>query len=325
MPDAVHAGVRAAGAVLWRPSADRSGVEVALIHRPRYDDWTFPKGKAKPGEHPLLNAVREVTEETGTRPVLGRPLNPVFYQAGGTPKRVDFWAASPWPSGHPGAATMPNGCAGGAADDDFSPNDEVDRLEWLPITDAAQRLSYERDRALLREFAGGAIATVPFILVRHASAGRKGEGPANDLLRPLDAEGAAHADDLSWLLACFGPARVFSSPTARCVETLLPYAKLMGTALTADPALIWGGGPGTASAEATTRVRLTALLDDRVPTIVCGHGETLPDLLAEAYAHLGAEMPGEPPLDKAAFWVLHVAHPASAPLIVTELHGVAAS
>jgi 8-oxo-(d)GTP phosphatase len=325
MPDAaVPAEVRAAGAVLWRPNTDRSGVEVALIHRPRYDDWTFPKGKAKPGEHPLLNAVREVAEETGILPVLGRPLRPIFYQVKGAPKRVDFWAASPWPSRPAGAVTMPNGSAGGRAHKDVSADREVDKLEWLPVAGAARRLSYERDAAVLRGFAAGPIATVPFILLRHACAGRKGQGPANDLLRPLDELGAAEAGELAALLACFGPARVFSSPTARCVETVLPYAQLAGTTLTADPALIWGATPAVASAGATTRARLTALLDDRVPTIVCGHGETLPDLLAEACTHLGAEIPGGPPLDKAAFWVLHQAHPASVPLVAAERHGVTA-
>jgi 8-oxo-dGTP pyrophosphatase MutT (NUDIX family)/phosphohistidine phosphatase SixA len=321
---AARAEIHAAGAVLWRRSPHRSGVEVALIHRPRYDDWTFPKGKAKPGEHPLLTAAREVEEETGIRPVLGRPLPPMFYEVKGALKRVDFWAASPWPSHPADAVAVPNGSAGVLAHEGFSPNDEVDKLEWLPIADAAKRLTYERDGVLLREFADGPIATIPYILVRHASAGRKGEGPANDMLRPLDGPGAADADELAGLLACFGPAQVFSSPTARCVETLLAYTQLTGIPLTADPALSWGASRDTTSAEAATRARVTALIDGRAPTIVCGHGETLPDLLAEACTHLGAEIPAGPPLDKAAFWALHVAHPATPPLIAAERHAVMA-
>ncbi|MGE5290530.1 MAG: NUDIX hydrolase [Micromonosporaceae bacterium] len=325
MDDATAPEVRAAGAVLWRPGPHLSGVEVALIHRPRYDDWTFPKGKAKPGEHPLLNAVREVEEETGTRPVLGRRLRPMFYQVAGYPKRVDFWAASPWPSGPAGpggrspglprpagSLIVPNGFAGSRAREGFSPNDEVDKLEWLPLSEAEQRLSYERDAALLREFADGPMVTVPYLLVRHASAGHKGEGPGNDLLRPLDESGAADADELACVLACFGPARVLSSATARCVETVLPYAQLTGAPVTADPAFNWGAAPGTASAEPATRARLATLLDDRVPTIVCGHGETLPDLLAQACGQLGAETPGDPELGKGEFWVLHVARKAGA-------------
>ena len=319
------AEVRAAGTVLWRPGPHVPGVEVALIHRPRYDDWTFPKGKAKPGEHPLLTAVREVGEETGMRPVLGRPLRPMFYEVAGSPKRVDFWAASPWPSRPADGPMMLNGFAVSHASAAFSPNDEVDKLEWLPLGEAAKRLSYERDAALLREFADGPIATVPYLLVRHASAGHKGEGPGNDLLRPLDEPGAAVADELAGLLACFGPARVFSSATARCVETMLPYAELTGAPVTADPALNWGAAPGTASAEPATRARLAVLLDDCAPTMVCGHGETLPNLLAQACAQLGSDVPEDPALGKGAFWVLHVAREGrGGALAAIERHEVTA-
>ncbi len=319
--------ISAAGAVLWRPGPGAPGAEVALIHRPRYDDWTFPKGKAKPGEHLLLNAVREVTEETGLRPVLGRPLKPMFYRAGDRPKRVDYWAATPWPPGASDGPLIHNGSAGSRAEEGFRPNDEVDKLEWLPVADAAQRLSYERDRALLREFAEKPSATVPYIFVRHTSAGHKGEGPDDDLLRPLDVAGAADAGALAGLLACFGSARVFSSATARCVETMLPYAHLTGAHVIADPALIWGATRGVTSSEAATRARLAGLLTRGAPTIVCGHGETLPNLLAQACEHLGAPVPDDPALAKAAFWVLHVAPPAAAPpaaagLVALERHGV---
>jgi 8-oxo-(d)GTP phosphatase len=315
--------IRAAGAVLWRPGQGPSGVEVALIHRPRYDDWTFPKGKAKPGEHVLLNAVREVAEETGIQPVLGRPLRPIFYRSGDSPKRVDYWAATPWPH-RPGAGSLiQNGRAGSRAEEPFRPNDEVDKLEWLPAAEAALRLTYERDGATLREFAGGPAATIPFILLRHASAGRKGDGPDDDLLRPLDEAGTAEAAALASLLACFGPARGFSSATARCVETMLPYVHLTGVPVTADPALTWGARPGFAASEAAARARLAGLLADGAATIVCGHGETLPHLFAQACEQFGVPVPADPSLAKAAFWVLHVPlkrdePPAGAPAAADE-------
>src|ERR1700756_1760886 len=84
--------VRAAGAVLWRPAG--AGAQVALVHRPKYDDWSFPKGKLDPGEHVLLAAVREVAEETGLRVKLGRRLPSVRYAGEGLRKRVDYWAAT---------------------------------------------------------------------------------------------------------------------------------------------------------------------------------------------------------------------------------------
>src|SRR5580693_10587153 len=84
--------VRAAGAVLWRPAGP--GVQVALVHRPKYDDWSFPKGKLEPGEHVLLAAVREVAEETALEVTLGRRLPPVQYVSGEVSKRVDYWVAT---------------------------------------------------------------------------------------------------------------------------------------------------------------------------------------------------------------------------------------
>ena len=228
--------VRAAGAVLWRPRAGTQvgqDVEVALVHRPRYDDWAFPKGKAAPGEHPLLTAVREVTEETGLRPVLGRQLPHMFYLAAGRPKRVDYWAATP--AAPQAQEHIPNGGAVSRAhaglappaqaepvqaepvqaepvqaepvqakpvqakpvqakpvqakpvqaervQAEFVPNDEVDKLEWLPVAEAAQRLSYERDvgpapRIRQRARVDGPLH-LPAACLRGAKAGLAGRRPA---------------------------------------------------------------------------------------------------------------------------------------------------
>ena len=143
MDDVAADGViHAAGCVLWRPSDGVRGRdrEVALVHRPRYDDWSLPKGKCQPGEHVLETAVREVAEETGVAVVLGRRLLSTSYQRDGRPKVVDYWAARP-------AAAGPQ--AG------FVPNEEVDRLEWLPVAAARGRMSYARDHSVLDDFASG--------------------------------------------------------------------------------------------------------------------------------------------------------------------------
>jgi 8-oxo-dGTP diphosphatase len=303
--------IRAAGAVLWRAVAGPAGpaVQVALVHRPRYDDWTFPKGKAKPGEHPLLTAVREVAEETGVRPVLGRPLRPAFYQADGRPKRVDYWTATPAAVSFRGQ--IPNGCAMDTGDDTFHPGDEVDQMRWLPLAAAARRLSYERDASLLREFAAAPVATVPCVFLRHASAGDKRDWHGDDLLRPLDPAGRAAAAALAGLLACYGPARVFSSAAARCVETVLPYAVQSGVQVTAEPVLTlgWAGDEGRgAGGGAAAREWLGGVLADGGAMILCVHGELIPQLLGQVLGHLG----GSPPiavgasLAKASFTVLHV-------------------
>jgi 8-oxo-(d)GTP phosphatase len=273
--------VRAAGAVLWRPGAD--GTEVALVHRPKYDDWSFPKGKVKSGEHLLRAAVREVWEETGVWPVLGRRFGALEYEKEGRLKRVDYWAA-----------------VGDGGDGEFRPNDEVDRLDWLSPREAETRLSYARDAALLREFAAGPRRTTPFIVLRHTSAGDKRDWEEDDLLRPLDFCGRAEAAELADALACFGAARVISSATARCVETVLPYAGRTGADLRTD----WAFTVGTAKAAGD---RFAELLADELPVIVCTHGELVPELITRACEELGAAPPKDARLPKGGFWVLQTA------------------
>jgi 8-oxo-(d)GTP phosphatase len=114
--------IRAAGAVLFRDGL------VAVVHRPRYDDWTLPKGKLKAGEDERAAAVREVREETGFEAELAEPLAELRYQVAGRDKRVTFYTAR---------------AMGGA----FRPNDEVDELRWLEPAEAAALLDYAGERA----------------------------------------------------------------------------------------------------------------------------------------------------------------------------------
>src|ERR1700756_2390495 len=132
MADPEPGEVRAAGAVIWRAGAQ--GIETVLVHRPRYDDWSFPKGKPMPGEHLLLTAVREVAEEAGVRVALGRGLPSTDYITEGRPKQVDYWAPRP------------------VSPDAFAPGHEVDAMAWLPLADAAGQLSYAHDLAVLEGF-----------------------------------------------------------------------------------------------------------------------------------------------------------------------------
>ncbi|MFF3545932.1 NUDIX hydrolase [Streptomyces platensis] len=122
--------VRAAGCVLWRRASTEDGLEIALVHRPKYDDWSYPKGKLKRGENALAGAVREVAEETGMDCRPGAPLPTSYYYANGRPKTVRYWAAE---------------ALAGA----FTPNTEVDRMEWLSPAEARGRLTQERDRPLV--------------------------------------------------------------------------------------------------------------------------------------------------------------------------------
>jgi 8-oxo-dGTP diphosphatase len=129
--------VQAAGCVLWRRSPVDGALEICLVHRPKYDDWSHPKGKLKRGEEPLAGAVREVAEETGYQARPGAELPTLRYLADGRPKQVRYWAAE-------------------ATTGRFTPGDEVDRILWLSPGAARARLTHPRDRelvdALLRRF-----------------------------------------------------------------------------------------------------------------------------------------------------------------------------
>ena len=127
--------VRAAGGVVWRMNDD-AGVEVLVIHRPAYDDWSFPKGKVDPGdvdeEH---TALREVEEEAGVRGALGRELPSCDYvDRKGRPKHVRYWEMR-------------------RLSGEFTPNREADEARWLPLRDAGGVLTYPRDREVLTAFA----------------------------------------------------------------------------------------------------------------------------------------------------------------------------
>jgi 8-oxo-dGTP pyrophosphatase MutT (NUDIX family)/phosphohistidine phosphatase SixA len=288
MPDRhAAAEVRAAGAVVWRPAG--RGAQVAVIHRQKYDDWSFAKGKVDPGEHVLLTAVREVAEETGLTITLGRPLPPVRYSNDGVPKRVDYWLAR---------AEVP--AAG------FTANDEVDELDWLAASRAVTRLSYERDSEILAKFRNGPWQTSPLIVVRHGSAGSKSDWRKDDASRPLDSRGKKDARQLDALLRCFGSGRVLSAPATRCVATVRPYASATGSRVEVEAAfgLAARARDVPAAQQQAASAAALAAADPR-PAVICAHRENLPAIIAAACAELRAPVPEGGPLRKGEFLVLH--------------------
>nr|WP_269205360.1 NUDIX hydrolase [Motilibacter aurantiacus] len=282
----------AAGALVRRPGP--SGPEVLLVHRPKYDDWSFPKGKLDEGEHVLAAARREVREETGLDVVLGRPLTTQRYQVSGRDKAVSYWAARP---------------TGGQ----FVPTHEVDRCEWLPFDAARRRLTRPRDAALVGELAAGPGETVPLVVLRHAKPVARDEwaGAADD--RPLDGRGRATADALVPLLAAYGIERLVTSDTVRTVDTIAPYAAAHSLPLEAHPLLSEEGFRNAGSAAVT---ELRALLDAPVPTAICTHKALLLPVVRALCALCPAAAPSQP-LAAGGFWVLHA---ADGTVVAVETH-----
>jgi 8-oxo-dGTP diphosphatase len=225
------ATIRAAGGVVWRraePEPD-GGVEVAVVHRPRYDDWSLPKGKLAPGESHLEGALREVHEETGYRVQPGRSLGEVRYlkKSGGAAREkvVHYWAMR-------------------AISGAFSPNAEVDRMEWLTVDEAREAITRGSDREVLERFALRPAMTGSVLLVRHASAGNRGDWNGDDRQRPLDETGQDQADELVRLLSRFGVEEIVTADPVRCVETVRPLSESIGVPAREEERLSEQGFPG---------------------------------------------------------------------------------
>jgi 8-oxo-dGTP diphosphatase len=257
-PNAEGKAVLAAGAVLWRSSGDGSAPEVAIIHRPRYDDWSLPKGKVDPGETEPVAAVREVAEETGHDCCLGRRLAAVSYPVEQGLKKVRYWAAR---------------STGG----EFTPNDEVDELKWLPAPQAMKELGYADDRKILRRFTKLPVDTKTVLIVRHGTAGSKSRYKGDDRNRPLDKHGRAQAESLVGQLLAFGASVVHSADRARCRQTVEPLAEELGVTIHDEPLLT---EEAYANDRKAARHRLLEIAGSDGTPVICTQGKVIPDLIA---------------------------------------------
>ena len=284
----------AAGGVLWRTRADGT-VETVLVHRPKYGDWSLPKGKLDTGEHVLPAAVREVTEETGEAVVLGRRSLQVRYTVPDGPKRVDYW--------------LMEACGGS-----FAANREIDDLRWVPLAEAGDVVTYDHDRAVLADALRDDVPRAPaLLLVRHGSAGSRSEWDGDDDLRPLDDRGLGQARRLAEVLPYFRPTAVFSATRTRCTQTVEPLADKLG--LDVQP-LAELGEPEFAADPQAGLTAIERLLEPgagagggqdgaRGVTVVCSQGGAIPSVLTA----LGVRWDGVggrlfPPCAKGSVWAL---------------------
>jgi len=270
-PSTPNGAIFAAGAVLWRPGDPASSADgplVAVVHRPRYDDWSLPKGKVEPGETEPVTAVREVEEETGFISELGRRLAAVSYpvehrsRPGGdielSTKKVRYWTAR-------------------AIGGEFAPNSEVDQLVWVPVKEAMKRLQYPYDRKVLRRFVKHPADTRTVMIVRHGTAGTKARYKGDDAKRPLDKRGRAQAESLVGQLLAFGATSVHAAPRVRCFQTVEPIAEELGVTITDEPTLT---EEAYADDRRAGRHRMLDIAKCDGTPVICTQGKVIPDLIA---------------------------------------------
>ena len=280
--------IQAAGGVVWRVGEGDRGatVEVAIIHRPRYDDWSLPKGKLAPGETQLEGAIREVHEETGYRVQPGRPLGNIRYlkESRGAPREkiVHFWAMR---------------AVGGA----FSPNREVDEMLWLSIDDAREQVTRGTDREVLERFAQRPALTGSVLLVRHASAGSRSKWNGDDRMRPLDETGEEQAEELVRLLSRFEVEEIHAADFVRCVETVRPLSESIGVTPEETHLLAEDGFPS----HETDAVKLIRRLGrPGHAAVACSQGGVIDELVERLANADGLEIDEPLNLKKGGVWAL---------------------
>lgn len=235
--------------------------QILLVHRPSYDDWSLPKGKLVPDEYAAVAAARETYEETGVRVRLRDPISVIRYPVGSGTKVVHYWLAAPH--------TIER----------RRPDKEVDKVVWLTPRAALARLTYpdEKDvvvRALAMD------RTTPFLIVRHGKAMDRKNWSARDQARPLTSRGRKQSRALVPLLESFGVERLASSSSTRCMQTLAPYAKRLGSDVQGWAVLSEEiGGQNPAQVAALVRRLARDAAASGVPAAVCGHRPILPTML----------------------------------------------
>lgn len=246
--------IKAAGGLVFRETS-KGKLKVLLVHRPRYDDWALPKGKADKGETPEETAVREVLEETGYHCRIVAPIGATRYRIDNGVKEVRWFAMRPLPDS-PG----------------FEKNKEVDEIRWLSRKKAKELCDYENDRRLIAESELRRLSnTGTLYLLRHAAAGDRTKWTGVDAVRPLTKKGRRQAAVIAESLRGAGIEKIYTSPYTRCVQTVEPLAELIGAKVIEHDALAEGPDIDAAYDLADDLVGYNAVL--------CSHGDVIPAVI----------------------------------------------
>lgn len=250
--------ILAAGAVLWKRGDDEV-LLIALVHRPRYDDWSLPKGKLEQGESHIAAAFREVLEETGVTAIFGPQLGELAYEVEGVTKVVRYWSAK--------ASQVPY----------LQPNPlEVDAVKWLSIEQARTRLTREGELSILNYFMEIGTDTTPLVLLRHAKAIQRLEWQGDDGDRPLDSYGQRQS---ARMLSNYFPYQIMeihSSDAIRCLETVEPLARSLKLNIMISEEL---GEYRYSRDSKAPLIYVRDVLEEGVPAIICSHNPILPNLM----------------------------------------------
>lgn len=275
--------VIAAGGVIWRKNAAKE-VEVGLVHRPRYDDWSLPKGKGEDGEPLIATAYREIMEETGLAVRLGPKIGAVEYFVPDGLKEVTYWCTKVLGEVPP-----------------FVANDEVDAMEWLTLEEAAVRLTRESDREILAQFAEMEYDTCPLIMLRHAKALERSEWQGDDEDRPLDLLGQQQAKRMFAIYQVYGIEEVHTSDAVRCYDTVAGICRILGL----DPKVKGALSEYTFKKNKEKAIDYAReLIKENVSALVCSHNPVLPRMVEKLTKKIDFDYEDNK-LQPGEAWVIH--------------------
>ncbi|MGI9171176.1 MAG: NUDIX hydrolase [Candidatus Nanopelagicus sp.] len=274
--------ILAAGGVVWRRNQNKQ-VEVVIVHRPKYDDWSFPKGKADSKEALISCAYREIIEETNITTQFGPFIGQVEYLTSEGLKQVSYWAAK-------AIDTKP-----------FIANSEVDQVKWMEISEVKQLLTMDSDKEILKKFTKLDLDSNPLILLRHAKALSRDEWQGDDDDRPLDDFGIRQANKLFLIYQVYNLSQIHTSDAIRCFSTVEPLTKAISVELLVTGKL----SESTYRKDKEKAVDyVKALLKSELSELICSHNPILPKLLSKLTrkSEIDAD---EDKLQPAEAWVNH--------------------
>jgi 8-oxo-dGTP diphosphatase len=250
--------IQAAGAILWRYSPAKK-IEIALVHRPRYDDWSLPKGKVEEKESHIACAYREVAEETGFTAVFGPEIGRATYKVPEGKKVVRYWSA------------QAIGEAQGGVD-----KNEIDEILWLEVKEARKKLTLDDDRAIVDFFVEVGVGTTPLVLLRHAKALKRSDWDGDDSDRPLDNLGQLQAKRFLPQFYPYSISEIHSSDAYRCMQTIEDLSRALDINVTIG--LDLSEDAYSKDKEAALEY-VSNLMNKNKSVLICSHNPILPKVL----------------------------------------------